>query len=193
MSGKNYSRGNSDKRKESDFYETPYSLTEELLKADDDWDFSRLIKDPCCGNGAIVKVLNKYFDTVLSSDLSDGTDFLADNTCVTYLITNPPYSIANECVIHAKEVVTCKFAMLLPLTYLQGSYRYNNIWMDEVFPLRKAWVLNRYPMLGDPLRDDGKFRTGMQSYIWAIWDKHYKGHPELGWIDVDKYVLKKGE
>jgi len=191
--GKNYSRNNaSGKRKPSDLYETHYSLTWEFLKKTT-WCKSLLMSDPCAGNGAITKVLKGVgFENIISHDiLTDGVDFLRDNTPVQYIITNPPYSLANEFILHAKEVAKEKFAFLLPLTYLQGSYRYNNIWMDIGFPLESIHVFNRFPMLGVPLREDGLMPTGMQAMAWFTWNKKYVGEPTIRWLDIDKYILRK--
>lgn len=194
--GKNYSRNNaSGKRKASDFYETHYPLTREFLTAtNSEWMPDKVVSDPCAGNGAITKILDEYgFKNIISHDiLTDRVDFLQDTTIVDYVISNPPYSLANEFILHAKEVVRDKFAFLLPLTYLQGSYRYNNIWMDRNFPLASIWVFNRFPMLGVPLREDGLFPTGMQAMAWFLWERTYTGEPTIHWLDIDKYILKKG-
>ena len=57
--GKNFSANNcSGKRKKSDFYETPYTLTRHLLNVED-FDYSFTICEPACGDGAIVKVLKE--------------------------------------------------------------------------------------------------------------------------------------
>lgn len=193
--GKNFSKGNSGKRKESDFYATHYSLTREFLIADGDWDKGVKISDSSCGEGAIVKVLKEFgFTDIYDKDIiRDGVDFLKDTTPVAYSIMNPPYSLANEFILHAKEVVARKFAMLLPLTYLQGSFRYNSIWLDRGFPLQSVYVFNRFPMLGGELREDGKFPTGMQALCWMVWHRRVTSEPVIRWIDVDKYVLKKGD
>jgi hypothetical protein len=196
--GKNFSKGNSGKRKESDFYATPKSLTREFLKAtcsEDVWWKNGITIDPCAGKNAIMEVLQEFgFTPVIAHDINtDGVDFLTDNTLVDNIITNPPYSLANEFILHAKEVVRCKFAMLLPITYLQGSYRYNYIWLDTEFPLASVYVFNRFPMLEGNIREDGKFSTGMTCYAFYIWDRNHEGKPEINWIDIDKYVLKKGD
>jgi hypothetical protein len=193
--GKNFSKGNSGKRKESDFYATPKSLTREFLKATRlEWYNDCIVSDPCAGTNAIVDVLKEQGFHTNSHDINtDGVDFLKDDTKVDYIITNPPYSLANEFILHAKEVVKRKFAMLLPITYLQGSYRYNNIWLDKEFQLQSLYVFNRFPMLEDTVREDGKFSTGMSCYAWYVWDRFWVGKPEINWLDVDKYVLKKGD
>ena len=49
----------------------------------------------------------------------------------------------------------------------------------------------RYPMLGEKLREDGKYNTGMMVYAWYVWDKEYSGEPVIRWIDNDGDVLRK--
>ena len=79
MKGKNFSTNNaSGKRKESDYYTTPFSLTRRFL---DKWNIEKsfLILEPCCGQANdIVKVLQeKGFTNITSHDLNiDGIDFL---------------------------------------------------------------------------------------------------------------------
>jgi hypothetical protein len=65
--------------------------------------------------------------------------------------------------------------------------------MDKSFPLKNIWVFTRYPLLGEPLREDGKFHTGMLVYAWYEWDKTFNGLPTINWLDVDKYVLRKND
>ena len=49
-------------------------------------------------------------------------------------------------------------------------------------------------MLGEALREDGKFHTGMQVYAWFVWEKKAKEkEPVIRFIDINKYVLKKGD
>lgn len=188
--GKCFSAVNRGQRNKSDFYQTPKSLTQEILKKEfipSKWD----ILEPCCGDGAIVDVLMetlpnrlRYFDIQNS-----GQDFLQYNEHHNVLLTNPPFGLANEFILHAKEIIFNKIIMLLPLSYLQGQERWRNLWQDEVFPLRSVYVLTRYPLLTDTIRDDGKFKTGMMAYAWYVWDKSYEGRPQIKWLDIQKYIL----
>jgi len=192
--GKNFSTNNaSGKRKESDYYATPHELTRRFL---DKWniDKSFLILEPCCGQAnAIVRVLQeKGFTNISSHDLNvDGVDFLKYNEKVDYLITNPPYSLAYEFIKKAKEVTDKQFAMLLPLSYLHGKKRYDDIWLDKKFPLKEVILFTRYPMLGYELREDGKLNTGMMVYAFYVWDKNYKGKATIDWIDINDCILRK--
>jgi hypothetical protein len=187
--GKNYSRNNaSGERKASDLYETPYSMTRQLLEVEK-FDYRKRVFEMASGNGAQVKVLREKFEQVIENDISYGLDSLVWPAKMPYVITNPPYSLAFEFIQHAKRITTKKFAFLLPLTYLQGQARFDKIYQDRRFPLARVHVFIRYPMLGDPLREDGKYRTGMQTYAWFVWDKNHRGPPNIGWIDNREYVL----
>jgi len=180
MKGKNFSANNLGQRRKSDFYETPYSITRHLLKIEK---FDGSILEPACGNGAISKLINCD-----SYDIEK--DFFTETKQYDFIITNPPFSIAFEFILQAKKIAKNKFAFLLPLSYLHGKKRFDNIYNDKTFPLARIYVFTRYPMLGDRLREDGKYRTGMMVYAWYIWEKEYCGEPIIRWIDNNNDVMK---
>ncbi len=187
--GKNFSANNvKGLRKKSDFYETPYSITNHLLKVED-FDKSLTVCEPACGAGAISNILKKHWNNVTAYDVEK--DFLLEYGNYDYIITNPPFSIAYEFVQKAKQVATKKFAFLLPLSYLHGKKRYDDIYMDKEYGLKKVYVFTRYPMLGESLREDGKYNTGMMVYAWYIFENHYSGDPIIDWIDNNADVLSK--
>ena len=187
--GKNFSANNAQgQRKKSDFYETPYSMTSHLLRVEE-FDKSLTVCEPACGAGAISNILKKHWDNVIAYDIEK--DFLLEYGNYDYIITNPPFSIAYEFVKKAKKIATKKFAFLLPLSYLHGKKRYDDIYMDKTYGLKKVYVFTRYPMLGDPLRDDGKYNTGMMVYAWYIFENHFSGSPTIDWIDNNGDVLSK--
>lgn len=188
--GKNFSRNNAKKtRRKSDLYETPYSMTSQLL---DVVVFKGSIFEPSCGKGAIVKVLKKRgYKNIRYSDLDTGHDFLKYKgdkfNCV---VTNPPFSLAYEFLLKAKKVAKKKIAFLLPLNYLHGIQRYEGWYSNVKFKLKYVYVFVRAPMFGDKLRKDGKYRTGMMVMAWYIWSRKYSGDPKIRWINNNKYVLK---
>ena len=187
--GKNSSANNArGQRKKSDFYETPYSMTSHLLEVED-FNKSLTVCEPACGDGAIVKILEKKWDNVVAYDIEK--NFLWETGNYDYIITNPPFSLAYEFVQKAKQIATEKFAFLLPLSYLHGKKRYDNIYMDKQYGLKKVYVFTRYPMLGESLREDGKYNTGMMVYAWYIFENHYSGLPVIDWIDNNEDVLSK--
>lgn len=189
MTGKNFSTNNATgKRRKSDFYETPYSLTELLLEVEE---FPERVLEPAQGGGAIVRVLNRHGFEVSGFDKE--VNFLTYQEVHPAIITNPPFSLAKEFIFKAKEVASEKFAMLLPLSYLHGKFRFDNIYQDREYPLKKEWVFTRYPLLGDLLREDGKHRTGMMVYAWYVWEKGVSEEPTIGWLDNNRFILRKEE
>ena len=46
-------------------------------------------------------------------------------------------------------------------------------------------------MLGEELREDGKYNTGMMVYAWFVWENGYSGLPMIDWIDNNQDVLSK--
>jgi hypothetical protein len=191
MKGKNFSCNNQGKRRKADFYETPYSMTKQLLRRIDIPDDSTIL-EPACGDGAILKELkeNGTPATTFYDITMDGQDFFEEKERFDFIITNPPYSKALEFIEKALTIATNTF-MLLPLNYLHGQRRYESgIWkhLDEIM------VFTRYPLLGDPLRQDGKYRTGMMSYAWYFFMKDEIGRtrfPTIRWIDNNEFVIGK--
>lgn len=189
--GKNFSANNTtDRRKQTDFYETPYSLTRKFLDVEK-FDKSLSVCEPACGKGAITKVLNEYWDKDLITSYDQEVNFLWETGNYNSVITNPPYTTALQFIDRAKRVATEKFAFLLPLSYLHGKQRYDEIYSDREYGLKKVYVFTRYPMLGEKLREDGKYRTGMMVYAWFVWENGHSGLPMIDWLDNNEDVLSK--
>ena len=189
--GKNFSANNATgKRKKSDFYETPYTLTRKFLDVEY-FDKSLSVCEPACGGGAISKVLNEYWEYDKITAYDKETNFLWDYNEYNYIITNPPFSLAFEFIQKAKQLAKSKFALLLPLSYLHGKKRFDEIYSDREYGLEKVYVFTRYPMLGETLREDGKYNTGMMVYAWYVWANGYSGNPTIDWLDNNEDVLSK--
>lgn len=189
MKGKNFSCNNVlGKRKKSDFYETPYSITRQLLEK------IRLygkVLEPACGSGAIVKELNNYKKDkikIISYDINTGKDFLKETKRYDFVITNPPYSLSDKFIDKALELANDIY-FLLPLNYLHGKNRYDKYYRNGL--LSELFIFTRYPMLGEPLRDDGKYHTGMMVYAWFHFTKNVNRLPFIHWLDNNEYVISK--
>ena len=192
MKGKNYSCNNKvEKRSKNDFYQTPYSITRHLLD-NETFNYNLNILEPCCGNNAIVNILKEKWNDNLITYYDIEKDFLTETDKYSYIIINPPYRLAFDFILKCKEVCNKKFAMLLPLNYLHGKKRYDNIYCDINYPLKKVYIFTRYPLLtSDDVREDGYYNTGMMVYAWYIFEKDYIGKTEIDWIDNNNDVLKK--
>jgi hypothetical protein len=86
-------------REANDYYATPPSAVEMLLKLED---FSKTIMEPACGQGHIAEILKSHGYTVCATDLIDrgygvgNVDFFSINDPTDMdIITNPPYAMAN--------------------------------------------------------------------------------------------------
>ena len=189
--GKNFSANNATgKRKKSDFYETPYTLTRKFLDVEY-FNKNSTVCEPACGGGAITRVLKEHWEDDKVTAYDQETNFLWETGEYDYIITNPPFSIAFEFIQRAKLVAKSKFAFLLPLSYLHGKKRFDEIYSDRTYGLEKVYVFTRYPMLGEALREDGKYNTGMMVYAWYVWTNGYSGLPTVDWLDNNEDVLSK--
>lgn len=193
--GKNFRARNPAAARKGDLYETPYSMTWQLLEVERFSHYEPIL-EPACGNGAISSQLEAKGFQVHAFDIAEGADFLAmdyEYQPWPQIITNPPYSLATEFVLQAKRCCSNKFAFLLPLDYLHGSDRYQRIFQDEEFPLAKVWVFVRRPDLRAPIRKDGKYPTGVLTFAWFVWDRSHRGPWQGGMINNQQFVLKSGQ
>lgn len=124
------SNHSSEEREANDYYATEPKATELLCSLEN---FHHTILEPSCGEGHISRVLKEHGYAVMSSDLiyrgygEMVQDFLTMPALShdTDIVTNPPYSLAQEFVEHALEIIPdgCKVAMFLKLTFLEGQKR----------------------------------------------------------------------
>lgn len=138
------SKGRAKDRQPDDFYETPAWATDAILPH---LNLTGLIFEPAAGHGAIATQLMKRgvppFQLLLN-DLDPGraalcqertgvqtfaSNFLTENFgwsgCCDLVITNPPYSLAQECILRSRTALTTmgEVAMLLRLNFLSGLKR----------------------------------------------------------------------
>ena len=104
--GKNFSANNATgKRKKSDFYETPYTLTRKFLERED-FNKDLTVCEPACGAGAITKVLKEFWNDDLITAYDQEVNFLWDFNDYDYIVTNPPFSLAQEFILRLKNKIT---------------------------------------------------------------------------------------
>lgn len=165
-----------------DFYRTPPVGTRSLLAVER---FEGLTWEPACGDGAISEVLREAGVPVVSTDLYDrgygetGIDFLTARPPdgVQNVVTNPPYTHAQEFAEHALAVASHKVALLCRLGWLEGQRR------REFFETSHLWVFSyrlNVSRNGVDMGDGG--RGGMVAFAWYVWEKVHVGPPNLGWL-----------
>lgn len=165
-----------------DLYETPEELTNMILQFEK---FEGNVFEPCCASGKMSRVLEKQGYVVISSDIREediygkgGKDFLGFNELADNIMTNPPYSIGTEVVIHALEHYSKKVIMLVRIQFLNGVERKK---LYENYPPKRVYVISKRPTLY-PSGQPAPKNPGTIDYVWIVWDKDYKGATELKWI-----------
>jgi hypothetical protein len=115
--------GSSKKEKDPyEFFPTPEGTTRAVLPILDSLGFPKDVWENACGEGHISKVLLAAGYRVKSTDLvkrgygMEGVNFLSQTKALApAIITNPPFSKADEFVSHAITILGIEYiAMLLP-------------------------------------------------------------------------------
>lgn len=165
-----------------DYYQTPIVATEALLSV---VDFRGWILEPCCGAGAISRVLEKHNYTVKSSDIRNddsvygrkGVNMFNISKKVSNVVSNPPYCIAQEVIEHSLTLAKRKVAMLLKLTFLESEKRKS---FFEKFPFSKVLVFRKRITMFPEGTDKPK-NSGTITFAWFIWDTQ-DASQKIGWL-----------
>lgn len=165
ISGGNSATG----RRQSDFYPTPPDVTVALMR------FLKLpagtdIWEPARGQGDMVRALADCGMAVYGTDIRDGIDFLTTRQPVNapaadWIITNPPFSLADEFIRHAAEIGK-PFAMLLKAQYWHAAKRaqlFREIPPSYVLPL--TWR----PDFLFKERNGKKGASPLMDVMWCVW------------------------
>lgn len=169
-----------------DYYATERKATELLLENEK---FNKNIWECACGELAISNVLEEHEYTVRNSDIiSRGQDIevldfltVQPNSWDGDIITNPPYSMAQQFVEKAMQAITNghKVAMFLKLTFLEGKSRKE---MFAEYPPKIVYVSSsrlKCAKNGDFSNTGGS----AVAYAWFVWEKGFKGSPIIKWIN----------
>jgi len=187
MKGKAYAnRKPLSERPEADFYRTPESLTQALIdhqlvhKA-------YYVHEPAAGDGAIQKVLQAAGYNCTAEDIrTTGKDFLEDNTRREQIVTNPPFSLFDEFVEHARDVCSDQYIMLGKMNFF-GAYgrTQKHLWKY----LREVRIFNRQIDYRTPAGKGGHFHVGNLVTGWFIFDKTWgKNYWHTSILDVQPYA-----
>ena len=163
------------KRKAADFYPSPPDVTVALmdfLKLPEDTD----IWEPASGDGAMSRILERYVDSVASTDLRDepsiyghgGVDFLNYDEVKfhgrpqpDWIITNPPFNLS-EGFIRKALSITPNVAMLLKSQYWHAARR-----LSLFTECQPAYVL---PLTWRPaFLEAERGSSPLMDVIWVVW------------------------
>jgi hypothetical protein len=152
--------------------------------------------EPACGAGHMAKVLKEYFGEVKASDVhAYGYGTLRDYLAVPYeanaadwVITNPPFRLAEEFIQRSLIVARCGVAILARTVFLESVGRYRGLF-EQKPPSRFAQFSERVPMLRGRLDRRASTATG---YAWLIWEKNeISVEPRLVWVPPCRKKLER--
>jgi hypothetical protein len=151
--------------------------------------------EPACNKGHMSKVLRSYFKEVESSDIHNygygnvksflGNSYEKDS--FDWVITNPPFRLAEDFLNKASEVASKGVALLARTVFLESIGRYDRIFRDNP-PTYFAQFTERVPMVKGRLDKKASTATG---YAWFVWKLKEKREPKLVWIPPCRKALEK--
>ncbi len=184
LGARNYAQN---EREINDYYATDPKAARLLMEVEK---FSPAIWECACGEGHLAKEFEKAGYKVFASDIvnrgyGSQADFLQSFTPPTMdcdIITNPPYSKAQEFVEHALSILkeNRKVAMFLKIQFLESKAR--RILFDK-FPPKTIYVSSsrlKCAMNGD---FEKYAKSTAICYAWFVWQKGYKGDTVVKWIN----------
>jgi hypothetical protein len=152
--------------------------------------------EPACGAGHMAKVLREYFGSVVAFDVRDygygqQQDFLSaqhSSASWDWVITNPPFRLAEEFVVRSLDIAREGVAILARTVFIESVGRYEKLFKSHP-PTTYAQFSERVPMLRGRL---DKKATTATSYCWLVWQKSdIFEFPRLTWIPPCRKSLER--
>lgn len=151
--------------------------------------------EPACGAGHMAKVLKEYFAGVRCSDAHDYgyatvRDYLSfpyEAKAVDWVITNPPFRLAEEFVIRSLDVARVGVAMLVRTVFLESVGRYQRLFKVHP-PTVFAQFVERVPMVKGRLDAKATTATG---YAWLVWEHAPAQATTVKWIPPCRRLLER--
>ena len=151
-------------RRQSDLYPTPPEVTVALMRFLN-FPSGVSVWEPAAGDGDMSDVISQYAFPVYVTDIRNGTDFL--KSCIDdadWIITNPPFSLAEEFIRHAAEL-NKPFAMLLKAQYWHAAKRAK---LFEELPPSYILPLTWRPDFFFKERDGKKSGSPLMDVMWCV-------------------------
>lgn len=151
--------------------------------------------EPACNRGYMSVALSEYFKTVESSDVFDYgfgnvknfLDGSYDEQSFDWVITNPPFKLAENFIEEGLRVARRGVAVLTRTVFIESIGRYERLFSQNP-PKVFAQYVERVPMVKGRLDKKASTATG---YGWLLWDKHTATSTELKWIPPSRKILER--
>ena len=150
--------------------------------------------EPACGEGHMARPLAEYFSQVVASDVHPYgfglvRDFLSSTpeyVNADWIITNPPFRLADAFIKTAKQHANIGIAVLVRTAFLEGVSRYEELF-SQFPPNIIAQFCERVPMLKGRLVENASTAT---AYCWVIWNRSLAG-TTFEWISKCRVRLER--
>jgi hypothetical protein len=174
-------RGANYERKERDFYPTPPRPVELLLRARR---FAPTLVDPCCGDGAMLEVFNKFGHEAIGSDIDPRCmavtwDFFEDPYPINGpfdIVTNPPFGTQGATALwfirralNLTQPWEGQVCMLLPVDFDSGSTR---VGVFKNMPCFAETLVMLERIVWFPREERV---SPAQNWAWFCWDWQHRG------------------
>ncbi|WP_331295462.1 SAM-dependent methyltransferase [Methylobacterium hispanicum] len=139
--------------------------------------------------------LRELFGTVEAFDAHDYgyagvRDFLSvppEAGSYDWIVTNPPFRLAEEFVWTALDVASIGVAMIVRTMFLEGRGRYERLFSVRP-PTRVAQFTERVPMVRGRMSKASKTATG---YAWLVWERDRAGSLAFSWVPPCRKRLER--
>lgn len=142
--------------------------------------------EPACNRGYMVQALREYFRCVDASDIFDygfegavAGDFLfAAHQDVDWIISNPPFKMAERFILKALSIARHGVAMLVRAPFLESIGRYDNLYLPQR-PTDVLVFVERLPIVRGRVDREASSAT---FYVWMVWRKGIEGRTQIDWL-----------
>ena len=176
-------------REPNDFYATDPIAVDKLIG--NIGFIPSVVWECACGTGCLSERLKQYCHGVVSTDAIDRgygqvQDFLLAKEMpsgCSCIITNPPYKLATEFILHALDLLPngglC--IMFLKTTFLEGEKRHRLLFSK--YPPQRILQFSKRVLCAKNAEFQKMCKVGSAvSYAWFVWEKGYKGETTITWI-----------
>jgi hypothetical protein len=151
--------------------------------------------EPACGAGHMAAALAEYFGQVQSSDafaygFGNPRNFLThpfEAASVDWVITNPPFRLAEDFVLRALTIARRGVAILARTVFLESVGRFERVFRERP-PTKFAQFVERVPMVRGRLDGTASTATG---YAWLVWEMDTHEGPRLMWVPPCRKRLER--
>lgn len=153
--------------------------------------------EPAANRGYMVRPLREFAQYVIASDIHDYghsfpvQDFLwptEDYEVIDWVITNPPFRLAEQFIRRGLEIANRGVAVLVRTSFIESIGRYESLYRDRP-PSIMGQFVERLPMVKGRIEEDASTAT---SYCWLVWYREPPyGGCRLVWIPPCRSKLER--